>query len=374
VKITDAKTPCGLVDLDRMERNARRMSDHAHRLGVRLRPHVKTHKCAEVARLQVAGHFGGITVSTLAEARGFARAGFQNISYAVPVPLDRLDECVELQRDLESFHLLLDHPTTLRALEQSAPSHALRWSVFLKVDSGGHRAGVDPHGDGAVELARALRDSPHIDFRGILTHAGQAYGSRSRADAAEVAAHERELMLRFADRLGRAAVQVEEISIGSTPGLTASSNLDGVTEVRPGNYIFFDAHQAAIGSCALDEVAFSVLGRVIGVHPDRHELVVNTGALALSKDPGAIHVDASCGFGVAVNPRDQRPIAGLRLASLSQEHGIIRSEGPLDSGWSPGDVVRILPNHSCLAAACFDRYHVVRGDEIVDEWRPFRGW
>jgi len=154
----------------------------------------------------------------------------------------------------------------------------------------------------------------------------------------------------------------------------AAEDLSGVTEVRPGNYLFFDAFQAAIGSCRLDEVAFSVLATVLGAYPERRKLVVNAGALALSKDPGPIHVDPSCGFGVVVDPGDQDPIAGLRVVSLSQEHGVLHSDRPLDPRWKPGSRLRILPNHSCLAAACFDRFHVVRGAELVDEWRPVRGW
>jgi D-serine deaminase-like pyridoxal phosphate-dependent protein len=362
------------VDLDRLERNSRRMTAHARRLGTRLRPHMKTHKCVEAARIQVEGNFGGITVSTLAEARGFARAGLRDITYAVPVTLDRLDDCVELRHGINHFHLLLDHPATLRALERCGARNELRWSVFLKVDSGGHRAGVDPLGDESMALARAIVDSPHADLRGILTHAGQSYDSRDPAEAAEVAAHERDLMVGFAKRLRHIGVPVEEISIGSTPGLMAATQLEGITEVRPGNYIFFDAYQAAIGSCALDDVAFSVLARIIGVHSDRRELLVNAGALALSKDPGPIHVDAQCGFGIVVTVDDQQPIAGLRVVSLSQEHGIIRSDQPLDPEWQPGTLLRIFPNHSCLAAACFDRYHIVRGDEVADEWRPVRGW
>jgi D-serine deaminase-like pyridoxal phosphate-dependent protein len=350
------------------------MADHAHRLGVRLRPHVKTHKCVEAARLQVQDHFGGLTVSTLAEARSFATADFRDITFAVPVPLDRLDECADLHQKLDRFHLLLDHPATLKALDRYAASARLRWSVFLKVDSGGRRAGVDPDSDESVALAGALCDSPHIDFQGILTHAGQAYNSRSATEAAEVAAEERDLMVGLAGRLRQAGVRVEQLSVGSTPGMMAASRLEGITEARPGNYIFFDAYQTAIASCSLDDVAFSVLARVIGVHPDRRELVINAGALALSKDPGPVHIDPDCGFGLVVNTEDQQPVAGLKVVSLSQEHGVIRSDHLLAPTLQPGTPLRIFPNHSCLAAACFDRYHVLRGNEVVDEWRPTRGW
>ncbi len=147
-----------------------------------------------------------------------------------------------------------------------------------------------------------------MDFRGILTHAGQSYSCRNRSEAANVAAHERDIMVTFAAKLRGEGLTVAEISIGSTPTITAVDRLPGISEIRPGNYLFFDAFQAAIGSCALDDVAFSVLTTVIGVYPDAQRLVVDAGALALSEDPGPTHVDPDCGFGVVVAEHDCRPV------------------------------------------------------------------
>jgi D-serine deaminase-like pyridoxal phosphate-dependent protein len=374
VKIADLKTPCALVDLDRFEANAARMAEKARRLGVRLRPHVKTHKCVEAARIQTRDHFGGITVSTLAEARGFADRGFNDITYAVPVDSGRLDECADLHHRLDRFNLLLDHPNTLADVERFAASSFTQFSVFLKVDSGLHRAGVDPDSDEAMRLASALHDSPLVDFRGVLTHAGHSYRCRTVEEVRPVAEAERDVAVGFADRLREAGMTVPEISVGSTPTATAAQDLTGVTEMRPGNYAFHDAVQVAIGTCDLADVALSVLARVVGVYPHRNEFVINGGALALSKDPGPTHVDPDSGFGVVVSVEDQRPIPGLRLVSLTQEHGVVRSESPLDGSLRPGSLFRILPNHSCLTAACFDRYQVVRGHEVVKEWKPVRGW
>jgi D-serine deaminase-like pyridoxal phosphate-dependent protein len=367
-------TPCALVDLDRLERNAAAMSQQARRLGVRLRPHVKTHKCVEAARIQTAGEHGGITVSNLAEARTFAAAGFRDITWAVPVALDRLDGCADLVRTIDRFQMLVDHPRAVAELEAFAAAEGLCFEVLLEVDCGHHRSGVDPGDPAAIRLAGAIHSSSDLEFAGILTHAGQSYRCGSRADAAEVTRHERDVMVAFAGRLRAAGIPVGEVSVGSTPTVTAAEDLTGVTEVRPGNYLFLDAFQAAIGSCGVDEVAFSVLAIVLGAYPERRELVVNAGALALSKDPGPVHVDPDCGFGVVVDAADQQPILGLRVIALSQEHGVLHRDRPLDPSWQPGSRLRILPNHSCLAAACFDSYQVVRGAELVDEWRPVRGW
>jgi D-serine deaminase-like pyridoxal phosphate-dependent protein len=375
VKLQDLPTPCAVVDLDRVEHNVERFSARARRLGVRLRPHVKTHKCLEAARLQVEGHFGGITVSTLAEARCFAHGGFTDITYAVPIPTDRLAEAVVLARRVDRLNLLVDQTTTVEAAEEVARATGSSIDLFLEVDSGGGRTGVDPESDDGVRLAQRIAASSDLELRGILTHAGQAYDCRNRDAALEVGTLERDVMTGFAARLASAGVPVQEISVGSTPGFAAVGDLAGVTEARPGNYAFFDAFQAAIGTCTLDEVAFSVLVTVIGVYPRRREVVVNGGALALSKDPGPVHVDPDCGYGVVASAYGTRPIHTLRVVALTQEHGVIRAAGELDlHQLEVGTRLRILPNHSCLAAALHDRYWVARDEKVVGEWRPVRGW
>ena len=374
MRVEDLGTPAALVDLDVAERNAARMGERASRLGVRLRPHVKTHKTIEAARLQVRGQFGGITVSTLAEAAFFAAGGFRDITYAVPIAPAKLEVAAQLSRRVDRLSVLLDDPGVADAVETCAREHGTRLSVFLKVDSGGQRAGVDPGLEDGVALAGRLAAAPHIDFRGILTHAGQSYRCRGRDEIRAVAARERDVMVAFAARLRAAGVPVEEVSIGSTPTLAVAEDLAGVTEVRPGNYVFFDATQVAIGSCNLEDIAFTVLVRIIGRYPRRRELLVDGGALALSRDPGPVHVDPACGYGIVLDPEGE-PLEGMRVVSLSQEHGVVR----LDRDFAPGEfkidsLLRVVPNHSCLAAALFDRYAVLRGSDVVGEWRPARGW
>jgi len=370
--LNDLPTPSAIADLDRFERNADRMAARAHELGVRLRPHVKTHKCVEAARMQVKGHFGGITVSTLAEARGFADSGFRNITYAVPVAPQKLPEAIEIGSTIDHLAVLVDHIITIQAIEEISASNSIRLPVWLKIDSGLNRAGVNPESERAVVLAARLAGSRNIDFRGVLTHAGQSYEATCETEVLSVAREEVAVTRAFIKRLAEAKIEVPEVSIGSTPTISAAKSLDGIDEVRPGNYVFFDIFQASIGSCTLSDIAFSILATVVSVHPEEQRAVIDSGALALSKDPGPTHVDPDCGFGRIVAVEDQHPLPGIRLTSISQEHGEIR--GPGTAALRPGTRLRILPNHSCLAAACFERYHVVRGTEIVDQWRPFRGW
>lgn len=371
----EIKTPAALVDLTRLEANTSRISERVRALGAKLRPHVKTHKCVEAARLQVRGHFGGITVSTLAEARFFAAAGFRDITYAVPIAVDRLEEAVELGRSIDAFHLLLDHEATFEAMSACARAKGVRLSSFLKVDCGYHRAGVDPENDESVRLALRMARSEHVAFQGILTHAGHSYHGRSPQEIRTVAETERRVMADFGRKLSAAGAPPPEISVGSTPTISLGESLDGVTEARPGNYVFYDRFQAAVGSCDLESAAFSVLATVLGHYPERNEILIDAGGLALSRDEGPTHLDPECGYGAVFSGDGRSHLATLRVRSISQEHGKIQGTSPVDYRAIPvGAKLRIVPNHSCLSAALFESYHVFRGDAIVDEWRPVRGW
>jgi D-serine deaminase-like pyridoxal phosphate-dependent protein len=369
------KTPAALVDLGRVEANTERISERVRSLGAKLRPHVKTHKCIEAARIQIRGHFGGITVSTLAEARFFARAGFRDITYAVPIAVSHLEEAVEIGRTVDRLHLLLDHESTLFQMIACARAKGVRLSSFLKVDCGYHRAGVDPESEASVALALRMANSKEVDFRGILTHAGHSYHAKNAEEIRSFAETERSVMARFAEKLRRAGAPPKEVSVGSTPTISLAESLEGATEARPGNYIFYDRFQAAIGSCDIGSAAFSVLATVLSHYPERNEILVDAGGLALSRDEGPTHLDPSCGYGEVFTADGKRRLSSLRIQSLSQEHGKIRGATPIDYSALPvGAKLRIVPNHSCLAAALFDRYHVFRGGELVDEWRPVRGW
>jgi D-serine deaminase-like pyridoxal phosphate-dependent protein len=378
VHISELTTPAAVIDRDILDRNCRTMSERMRGLGVRLRPHVKSHKTVEIARRQVAGHAAGVTVSTLPEARAMAEAGLIDITWAVPVPHPRIHEAVTLHRELSSrggqLQVLVDHPVAVDALEAESRLQQAILPVLLKVDCGYGRAGVDPGGEEGPRLAHRIHRSQALSFRGVLTHGGHSYDARNRDEIASVAAQERHAVVGFAERLRADGLPVDEVSLGSTPTMAVATDLAGVTEARPGNYALFDVFQARIGSCELAEVALSVLVSVIGVYPSRGQLLVDGGALAFSKDPGAEHVDPGGGFGVVLGMHGG--VLPLKLASLSQEHGKMTVLG--DPAWlggvSPGDRLRVLPNHCCLVTALHPTLQVVAGGEVVDSWTPVRGW
>ncbi|HUO84032.1 MAG TPA: alanine racemase [Thermoanaerobaculia bacterium] len=373
VRLDELQTPAFIVDLDRARANATAMRDKARISGVLLRPHVKTHKTIEGARLQLGGEAGPITVSTLAEAEFFAAHGFDDITYAVPIAPAKLDRVADLSRRLKRCSILLDGFEALAAVEAFAHSKSLRFSVFLKVDCGDHRAGVLPDDAAAIELVRSLARSEAIRFEGLLTHAGHSYRATGPDQILRTAREEAAAVAALAETARGEGISVAVRSIGSTPTASVVDRFPKVEEVRPGNYLFFDAFQAAIGSCRTEDVAVSVLATVIGRYPGQRRVVIDAGALALSKDLGAEHVTGRREYGVVCDEH-LRILPHLRLRGLSQEHGEIHCGEKRVEVPAVGARLRILPNHSCLTAAMFDRYWIVSGVEVVGEWAPARGW
>jgi D-serine deaminase-like pyridoxal phosphate-dependent protein len=372
--ITEIKTPSVLLDLSRVRRNAERMREIAHRTNVRLRPHIKTHKCIEVARIQTVGHRGAVTVSTLAEARAFARHGFSDITYAVPIERGKFAEAVEISRlGGIRLNLLTDDAGTVKALDASAGAAGVRFEVFVKIDCGTHRVGVEPHSEEAVEIPRIITDTKNLNFAGILTHAGHSYNVKTKDEILEVARHERDSMVGLAERLRGQSIEVPTVSIGSTPTMSTVDHLDGIDEIRPGNYIFFDAFQATLGSCTFEDTALTVLAAVVHTDLSRNKLVIDAGAIALSKDRGPFGLDPGCGYGHVLDLDGNE--TGLRVTGMSQEHGeIVAEDGAMIKRFKVGDRVRVLANHSCLTAAQHSYFNVVEDGRIVDRWEIHRGW
>jgi D-serine deaminase-like pyridoxal phosphate-dependent protein len=211
LRMIDLQTPAFLVDRNIVEQNCLRMRDKALASGVAFRPHVKTHKTAEIARMQHGGALGPITVSTLAEAEFFADAGFSDITYAVPISPEKFDRVTTLAGKIERLNILIDSQAALQALED----HGRVFDVFLKVDCGYHRAGVDPDDPDSVRLALAMARSPAVRFQGLLTHAGHSYDARSVDEIRRVAAQETACLTRFRQRLE--GLQETVRSAGSTP-------------------------------------------------------------------------------------------------------------------------------------------------------------
>jgi D-serine deaminase-like pyridoxal phosphate-dependent protein len=357
--IHDLPTPALLLDIGRVDRNIGRMAARCRSLGVALRPHLKTHKCVEVARRQEAAGARGVTVSTLAEAAVFADHGFADITWAFPVILSRIPEARALAERV-TLRLFVDGPEAVEALEHTGfPFH-----VWMKIDCGYHRAGMDPASPATLALAHRIAASRHLTLDGIATHSGHAYAEAGAERIRAAAEQERRAVADLRTRLADAGLDVGA-SVGSTPAMSCVERLDGATEARPGNYVFYDAMQVALGACAPRDCGVTVLSSVVSSQPGAGHCVVDAGALALSKDAG--HPGPVPAMGWLFDDYDAGTLRqDTWLTGLSQEHGKLSRALPV------GTRVRILPNHSCLTVACFDEYCVVDGDTVVDRWRIWR--
>ncbi len=370
------ETPALLLDEAAMDRNIERMRSRLRQLGVGFRPHVKTNKSIDVARRLMETPQGPITVSTLLEADYFAGHGVTDILYAVCIAPNKLDHVAALQARGVRLSLILDSMETARLLVARTQATGQRFDLLIEIDSDGHRSGIKPDADALLEIGRTL-DRAGIAVQGVLTHAGSSYDSTSTDAIRRMADQERDAVLHAAGRLREAGLACPVVSVGSTPTALFADNLEGVTEVRAGVFVFFDLVMAGLGVCRIDEIALSVLGTVIGHRPDKGWTLLDAGWMAMSRDRGTAAQAVDQGYGLVCD-LDGKPLQDLILVGANQEHGIVgHRSGQVEGAvhLPVGTQVRILPNHACSTAAQYSRYHVLGpGREISATWPRFSGW
>ncbi|MBL8673447.1 MAG: alanine racemase [Rhodospirillales bacterium] len=369
-------TPSLVLDRAILRRNIRRVGDRLKSAGIHLRPHLKTAKSVEIGRMATAGFDGRITVSTLAEARYFADGGFTDILYGVGIVPSKLPAVAALRRRGVNLRVVTDSVVVARAIAEAARGGGT-FSVFIEIDSGGGRAGLPyPDLSALVEIGRALHEAEGVELAGVMTHGGHSYHESTVDGIARVAEQERLAVVTAAETLRAAGLPCPIVSAGSTPTAMHSRDFTGITEMRPGVFVFNDLDQAGIGSCGDGDIALSVLASVIGHYPHRNQLLIDAGALALSKDISAQEFMPKAGYGFIKDA----PIKELAVVACSQEHGFVGADAPLPYDRLPiGARVRVLPNHACITAAAYDRYHVVDSEEsdgrtIVATYDRVNGW
>ena len=369
-------TPAALIDETRMMRNIARMQQRMDALGVRLRPHVKTTKCIEIARRQRDAGASGITVSTLKEAEQFFAAGFTDVLYAVCIPPAKLDRALALRHQGCALTVLVDSMSAASAVVAKGWAERHSFDVMIEVDSDGHRSGVKADDPKLMEIASVLHDGGAA-LKGVMTHAGSSYDLNTPEALRQLAEQERHECVRAAERLRAAGKPCPEVSVGSTPTALSATKLDGVTEVRAGVYAVFDLVMANVGVCAPQDVALSVLTTVIGHQAEKGWIIVDAGWMAMSRDRGTQRQKIEYGYG-AVAMRmatDRWPRAGGR----KPEHGIVsRMDGKVDPDMAMrlpiGRRLRILPNHACATGAQFAEYQAITAHGVAQQWRRFDGW
>jgi D-serine deaminase-like pyridoxal phosphate-dependent protein len=366
--LDELPTPCLVLDRSILRCNLAAMREAvARHPGLNQRPHLKTAKSRDVARL-AAPDGGPITVSTLAEARYFAEGGWRDQIYAVGITPQKLDAVAALNAAGAAVKVITDDLDTARAIA----AHPGPLAALIEIDVGEARGGLPPDHAALPAIAAAL--GPRLV--GLLSHSGHSYAGRGAEDVARIAEQERRGILAAAGRLRAAGHGLSILSVGSSPTALHARDMTGVTEVRAGVQMFGDLFQAQLGTHAITDIAVTVLASVIGRRPERNALLLDAGALALSKDRSTADAPRDHGFGLVLD-LEGRPLPGEPVVVRAyQEHGEVRCATPLPFDRLPiGAKLRVAPNHVCLTAAAHDRYHVVEGGgAVLAVWERENGW
>jgi len=366
----DIAVPTLLLDEDICRRNIARMSAKARLNGVRFRPHMKTHQSRRVASLFREEGVTAVTVSSLRMARYFAGDGWDDITVAFPVNLREAGEINRLAAEVR-LHLLVEAPAVVRQLDDVLDHPA---GIFVKIDTGYGRTGV-PHDDaGRVdEVVREIAHSSRLAFDGILTHGGDSYSARTPDEIRARFSTSRERMVETSRPL-RSSFPEMICSVGDTPGCSLAENFTGIDEIRPGNFVFYDAMQLQLGACTAADIAAAAACPIVALHPERGEALFYGGAVHLSKD-ALRNRDGEQYYGLAALLTDDgwsEPLPDTHVTMLSQEHGVLRTTAEILSLLREGMLIAILPVHSCLTAECMRGYLTLDG-HVADHMagRPF---
>lgn len=375
--LASIETPALLLDLGKVQANIDRMAARLARLGVAFRPHVKTAKSVAVARRMLGGAASGpITVSTLREADVFAAEGFADITYAVGITPNKLAHVNRLLGQGVALTVILDSLDAAQALRTAAPGLAAPLQVLIEIDTDGHRAGLPPDSPLLATLAATLAH-PMLRLQGVLTHQGASYDCRSAHALRDAAERERAGAVQAAEALRAAGFAAPVVSVGSTPTAMFAQQLQGVTELRAGVYVFQDLVMAGLGVCTPQDIAASVLTSVIGHRRDKGWTLVDAGWMALSRDRGTAGQPVDQGYGL-VCEADGQVLDDYTVVAVNQEHGLVahRSGDPARLLERPvGALLRVLPNHACATAAQHGQYQVLGdGGLLQPPWPRFGGW
>jgi D-serine deaminase-like pyridoxal phosphate-dependent protein len=343
-----------LVDETLMEQNISEMQALANSFGAQLRPHVKTHKTPQIALRQISAGARGITCAKLGEAEVMAEGGVEDILMAYPVVTDlKISRLLSLMERVRMI-VALDSIEAAEGLSRALSRHDRTLEIYVEVNTGQNRAG-QLAGDDATRLALEIARLPGLHVVGVMTHEGQTH----TLPADKIAAGAREAgekLVATAEAIRRAGLAITEVSVGSTPSSMYTPSVGGITEMRPGTYVFRDTTGFAYGVYGPDRCAARVLATVVS-HPARDRAVVDSGSKTLALDMSHGHP----GHGYIIG----HPASVIER--LSEEHGVVATAAG-DPGFRIGERVEIIPNHICPSLNLLDELHILRDGQIIDIW------
>lgn len=338
------------------------MVEKARRNGVRLRPHFKTHQSAQVGEWIREFGIDAITVSSLRMARYFANNGWNDITVAFPVNLLEIDLINELAAKI-NLNLIAVNRESVQGLQ-----HILKHPVglWLKIDTGYRRTGILANDHNVVKgVLDELDKNENLIFKGFLTHDGHTY-KQNDTEAIQTIHNTTVYLLDLLKKKFKGRYPDLQLSIGDTPSCSIIKKIAGVDEIRPGNFVFYDLVQQRIGSCNYSQIAVCMACPVVATHPDRNEIILYGGSVHFSKD-ALMQEDSEVIYGLVVELTENGwsdPVPGLELISLSQEHGTVRATPREFEKYKIGDLMGILPIHSCLTADLMKGYRTLEGEWI----------
>ena len=353
MRLEDLPTPQVVIDRRRLVANMDRVQQLASAAGMQLRPHAKTHKSPIVAKWQLDRGASGICCAKVGEAEVFVGAGFDGVRLPYPVHPSNAPRLLALM-DYAALSIIVDHLEVAHGWSEAMRAAGRTLDVLVKV------CGIDPKGD-PIGFIQAIASMPGLRLRGLLSHAGHGYQASSEEQLCAVARQEVETLIDIRDRAAASGIALDEISVGATPTLRFSVRQLGITELRPGNYVYFDRTQVALGAATFDDCALTVLATVVS-KPAKDRIVLDSGSKTLTNDQ-ARGITRMPGFG-AVLDANGRVDETLTIERLSEEHATVRVDGL--TTLEPGDRVRIVPNHACVVSNLVDVVRLVEGDHVVD--------
>lgn len=354
--ISELETPAVVIDLDIMDRNLARLAEYARAHQLRLRPHTKSHKIPELAKRQIASGATGITVAKLGEADVMLAAGITDILIAYPIVGAEKTARLAQMAERAAITVALDSEAAAREISAAAAKHGTKIGLLVEMDVGFNRCGLSNESD-LITLARTISDLPAVEFKGLMFFPGQF--TVAADERAALRAQVNEFLDRSFAAFERAGVPLAIVSGGSTPTAYESHLFHGVSEMRPGMYIFNDRNTVAISACSLSDCALSVVVTVVSTAVPGHA-IVDGGSKTFSSD--RFQVGDCRGFGLV------REDPQAEVERLTEEHGHLNIEQS-ERRYRVGDRLSIIPNHVCTTVNMHDEVYGVRGERVEEIWR-----
>lgn len=350
------ETPCLLIDNTKMENNIQTMADKANKCGVNLRPHAKTHKIPFIAKKQIAAGAVGITVAKVSEAEVMVDNGIDNIFIAYPIVIDsKIERAIYLSKKI---HLVIgvDSLEGAKKLSEMARLHSNTINVRLEIDTGLKRTGVLY--EHAIKLACEIKKLKNLHLDGIYTFRGSILNGQQTLDRKQAGFEEGKLMVSLANEMKKEGIDIKEVSVGSTPTAEYAAEVKGITEVRPGTYVFFDKMQEKMGVCTLEECAATILTSIVS-RPSSDLMIIDGGSKTFATDvqPNIAPLYLE-GFGHIVNH------SGAVLERLTEEHGMVKVEK--HSSFKLGDTIQVIPNHICSTVNLHNKVYL-KNENYIEE-------